>query len=157
MAKRVKIGDIFEISTSIGFAYAQYTHSHDDYGYLIRVFDRRYPKRPSNFDAVHQLPVQFSTFYPLQTALNKSVNVVVAWAEVRKDLQAFPTFRAGNFADPSKHVKVWFLWTGDSAADLERVERLSAKQRRMPILECWNDGALVDAVETGWRPETDPR
>jgi hypothetical protein len=157
VAKRVKIGDLFEIPTSMGLAYAQYTHEHDNYGSLIRVFDQRYSKRPVDFEPVLKLPLQFSTFYPLQTAINKNVNEIVAHAEVRKDLQSFPIFRAGNFADPNERVKLWFLWTGDDSAEMERVERLSAKQRRMPILECWNDGALVDAIETGWRPETDPR
>jgi len=42
MPRRVKIGDIIEIPTSKGLAYAQYTHNHKQrphFGALIRVLD----------------------------------------------------------------------------------------------------------------------
>jgi hypothetical protein len=158
MATRPKVGDVFEIKSSIGYAYAQMTHRHSNYGPLIRVFDKVFDKRPKDFDKVRQLPVRFSTFYPLGTALNRGVNEVVARLEVRHDLQPFPIFRAaGFFTDPKEKVSVWFLWFGDDNAELERVECLSPVQRKYPILESWNDSALIDAIESNWRPETDPR
>ena len=35
---RLKIGDIVEIKTGKGLVYAQYTHKHQQYGALLRVF-----------------------------------------------------------------------------------------------------------------------
>jgi hypothetical protein len=46
---KIRFGDIAEIKTSIGLAYAIYTHRHTQppkYGALIRVFDQLYQSRP---------------------------------------------------------------------------------------------------------------
>ena len=40
--KRPKIGDIIEIPTRSGFAYAQFTHKHNLYGALLRVYNTIY-------------------------------------------------------------------------------------------------------------------
>ena len=49
MAARLKIGDIVEIKTGKGLAYAHYTHKHKQYGALLRVFRKFYGVRPSDF------------------------------------------------------------------------------------------------------------
>lgn len=37
MAKKVKLGDILQVLTSQGVAYAQVTHKHPKFGFLIRI------------------------------------------------------------------------------------------------------------------------
>jgi hypothetical protein len=154
MAKRPKIGHICEIPTAIGLAYFQFTHKHWDYGYLIRVFEGAHPKRPEEFGTVAAAPVQFSTFFPLGTAVNRKVVEIVAHESVRGDLQEWPVFRSPVAADFTKPAACWYLWTHDGGSDGKRLKKLTAAQRKMPILSCWNDGALIDAIETGWRAET---
>ncbi|MEJ2437996.1 MAG: hypothetical protein P8Y35_08590 [Sulfurovaceae bacterium] len=44
MAKRVKFGDVIEIVTSKGYAYAQYTHKDSMMGALLRIFKGIYEK-----------------------------------------------------------------------------------------------------------------
>lgn len=64
MAK-IKFGDIIEIPTKRGYAYAQYTHKDKMMGALIRVFKGFYSNRPKDFTEVVRQPIQFSTFFPL--------------------------------------------------------------------------------------------
>src|SRR5713101_3185521 len=56
MAKRIKIGDVVEVPTSKGLAYAQVTHIHNEehssYGPLVRIVPGFFTKRPERFDAV---------------------------------------------------------------------------------------------------------
>ena len=54
MPNRVQIGDIIEIPTTKGLAYAQYTHQHPTHGGLIRVFDVLFENRPGNFTETRQ-------------------------------------------------------------------------------------------------------
>ena len=58
MAK-AKTGDIFEIPTAKGFAYAQYTHEHPQLTSLIRVFEGLYPSPPDDWGKIVEGPVQF--------------------------------------------------------------------------------------------------
>ena len=44
MSKRVKIGDIIEIETKRGFAYAQYVMKVPEWGALLRVLAGFYPR-----------------------------------------------------------------------------------------------------------------
>jgi hypothetical protein len=63
---KAKIGDIVEIKTTAGLAYALYSHQHTKppkFGSLIRVFDRLYETRPTNVEALVENEVIFSTFY----------------------------------------------------------------------------------------------
>lgn len=155
MPKRPRIGDVFEIPTKVGLTYAQYTHNHQaNYGELVRVFDKTFRKRPVDFEKLAEHPVRFSVFFPLGVAIHRRVFEIVAHLDVRADLQPFPTFRHGFNVKPTDKVKIWFLWDGKKEW---KVGELTSEQRRLPILEIWNDTALIEAIEQGWRPETDPQ
>ncbi len=63
MAK-LKIGDIVEINTAKGLAYAQYTHKHKQYGALLRVFGRLFDARPDGFvDLINSRPAFMCFFF----------------------------------------------------------------------------------------------
>lgn len=65
--KRPKIGDIIEIPTRLGFAYAQFTHKHSMYGALLRVYNTVYQTRLS-LDVIQSVvsvrEPDFSMFFP---------------------------------------------------------------------------------------------
>lgn len=151
---KAKIGDIIEIPTSKGLAYAQYTHQHPQFGGLIRVFDEIYKGRPENFSSLVNGQVRFSTFFPLQAAIKRGIYKVVAHHEVAGPNRSFPLFRNG-VADPkTKKVSVWWFWDGEKEW---RVGNITQEQRKLPLLGVWNDTMLVQRIEEGWRPETDYR
>src|SRR5215813_6914666 len=151
--KRVQFGDIIEVKTSKGLAYAIFTHRHDNYGAVIQVFDLLYASRPQNWLEVAEQPIRFATFFPLQAAVSRNIFEVVGGVPIPSRLVNFPIFRSGN-PDRNNKVDVWWLKDLQSGKSW-RVEKLTPDQRRLPILSIWNDTALIHRIEEGWRPETD--
>jgi hypothetical protein len=153
MPKRVQIGDIIEIPTAKGLAYAQYTHQHRTYGGLIRVFDPLFANQPNSFSDLINAPVRFSTFFPVVAAIKNGVFRVVGHESVAPHNQSFPIFRNG-VADPkTKKVSVWWFWDGEREW---KVGAITPEQREMPIVGVWNDTLLIERIESGWTPTNDP-
>ncbi len=150
---KIKLGDVVEISTPGGFAYAQYVNTHPKYGALLRVLSGVYPKRLTDVGTlVRRGDVQFLAFFPLQAAINKGILTRIANAPIPVAASEFPTFRTG-IADPATgKVAVWWLWDGKREW---KVGTLSEAQRQLPIRGIWNDTLLVERIVSGWRPETD--
>ena len=68
MAKKIKIGDLLQILTSSGIAYAQVIHKHQEFGYLISVFTGFMEKLSVIIQSSLQTPLSsshFSRFKPL--------------------------------------------------------------------------------------------
>jgi hypothetical protein len=147
-----KIGDIFEIPTAKGFAYAQYTHENALMGALIRVFDQLYPAKPENLEPIVEGPVRFSTFFPLKAAIQQDIYKIVANYDVSESNRAFPIFRTGIVDPKTKKVLVWWLWDGEKEW---KIGELTPEQRKLPIRGVWNVAMLVQRIEEDWRPETD--
>ena len=150
---RIKIGDIVEIRVRLGFAYAQYTHKHSQYGALLRVFDEIHLSKSSDFKKIARGAVRFSVFFPLQAAINKGIFSIVGNSCVRDELKEFPIFRAGMINPLSGKVDAWWLWDGEKE---ERIGVLTEDQKKYPIRGVWNDTLLVERIENGWTAQTDP-
>lgn len=152
--KKVKVGDIVEIPTGKGLCYALYTHRHPRYGALLRVLEGFYGERPKEIESLPaHFAVAFSTFFPLQAAVDQGIFEIVGNAKVPPEQQEFPTFRAGVVDPKTKKVVSWWLWDGEEEW---QIGELNAEQRRFPIRGVWNDTLLIERIEAGWRPETDP-
>ncbi len=149
----VRTGDVFEVSTNRGLAYAQCTHRHPTYGHLIRVLPGLFDARPDDLAVLARGPARFCTFFPLQAAVNQKIVTVVSYEPVPVEAQEFPLFRSGVVNPATRRVDVWWLWDGEHEW---RVGRLSAAQRRLPIRGVWNDTLLVERILADWTPETDP-
>ena len=149
MAKRPKIGDIIEIPTSKGLAYAQYTHRHSQWGALLRVMPGIHSERPISFESLFVLPEQFSAFFPLSQAINQGLVRVVANAPVAAQWKDFPIFRGGH-RDKNGKVADWWLWDGQREW---RVGELTPEQWHYPLHQVINDTLLIERIESGWKPE----
>ena len=150
-------GDIVEIPTKKGLAYAIYTHRHKTppkFGALIRIFDLLYDKRPSDIQGIVCIAVRFATFFPLEAAVRKRIVEVVGHVDVPEHVRDFPVFRGGTVDPKTGKVAVWWLWDGDKS---RRVGQLTEEQRKLPIRGVWNDTFLKERIEEGWRPELDKR
>lgn len=156
--KRVKIGDVVEIATRKGLSYAHYTHKHDQpprFGALLRVFGEHHASRPDRFDDIVSNRPAFLTFFPLGAAVKRGIFPVVANVPVPPNVQPFPTFRCAGLEDPmTGKVGVWWLWDGEKEW---RVGELTKEQRSLSIRGICNDTSLMERIEVGWIPETDPR
>lgn len=154
MGKRVKEGDIIEIPTARGLAYAQYVLKKERWGSLLRVLPGFHPVRPDDFAEVVRRQERFVTFFPLQAAVSRKIFEVVAREEVPEAARSFPLFRAAGFIDPGGKVQDWWLWDGEREW---RVGQLTDELRRLPIRGIWNDTHLITRIEEEWTAETDPR
>lgn len=152
MAK-LNLGDVAEIKTAKGLAYALYTHKHKQYGALIRVLDGLHLSRPDDLSGLNKSSVLFSCFFPLSAAVDRSIVSIVGNVGIPNSLLTFPTFRAGAVDPKTQKAASWWLWDGEKEW---RIGDLNQEQRKLPIRGVWNDTLLVDRIESGWTPETDP-
>ncbi len=144
-----QIGDIIEIRTSRGLAYAQYTHEHSArprYGSLIRVLPGFYEEPPKTFDSLVQQAHVFMVFFPLNAAIRQGIVRRVANVPVPPSLREFPVFRCGLEDPVTGRVDEPWLWDGKREW---RVEALTEEQKSFPIRQLVNDTMLIIMIEKG--------
>lgn len=149
--KRPLIGDIVEIPTSKGLAYALYSHEHTKsprMGSLLRILPGLYPARPLNFSEIVKEKEQFCIFFPLMAALKRKIVQIVGHEDVPDWAIAFPVFRNG-LPDKSGKIHDWWLWDGEKEW---RVGTLSAETCSFPELGIVNDTYLIEMIEAGNKP-----
>jgi hypothetical protein len=156
MAKKARVGDIVEIRTKKGFAYAQYTHKNQQYGYLLQVLPGFHHSPPIDFAPLANDDTTLLAFVPLQAALNRNIFEIVSNVKIPDRKVPFPLFRAaGGAADKvTGKLNTWWLWNGERSWI---IGGLAPEQRKLPIEGVWNDTLLIERIESGWRPEDDPR
>jgi hypothetical protein len=143
-----QLGDVIEIETSDGLAYAQYTHEHRGrprYGSLVRVLPGIYPERPRVFNDLVVQEERFSVFFPLATALRQRVVSIVGHERIPESKQPFPTFRR-------RQGDVWWIWDGTNHHRARRGEQWTPRA----IESVWNDTLLIERIASGWGPADDP-
>lgn len=106
---RTAIGDIIEIPTGLGLAYAQLTHKHPKWGALIRIIDGFFESRPTNLDDLVAGSTRFAVFFPLGPALSRQIFKRIGNAPVPAGDAKFPTFKAGI---PHPVTKKWVVIGG---------------------------------------------
>jgi hypothetical protein len=148
-----RIGDIVEIGTGAGLAFAHFTHKHPQYGALLRVFSKVYDRRPIDITDVVGGAPSFNCFFPLGAALRRGIVSIVGWIQLSDRAAQFPVFRTG-MPDREGNVSQWWLWDGEHEW---RVGDLTPAQRRLSILGTINDTLLIDRILSGWTPELDGR
>jgi hypothetical protein len=117
MAKPIQIGDVVEVTTSNGLAYAQVTHKHTEkhsaYGPLLRIAPGFFATRPEGFEElVSQEPVAMM-FCTLQAAIKRGVCEVVSNVPVQENARRFPLFRMSNDDPGVDTPKKWWFWDGE--------------------------------------------
>ena len=154
MGKRIRPGDVIEIPTSRGLAYAQYVLKKEQWGALIRILPGFFKERPSEICEVVKAKEQFVTFFPLQAAVNRKIFEVFENCDVPQSAKQFPLFRAAGHIDRQGKVHDWWLWNGEREW---RIEKLSEEHVNLPLRSVWNDTLLKERIEEGWTPQTDQR
>jgi hypothetical protein len=145
-----KIGDIVEIATKRGLAYAQFTHKHKMYSALLRLLPGFYDQRPADLACLASSGTKFVTFFPLGAAVKRGIVEIVGNTTVPDEAKAFPLFRSGIPDRDTKKVNTWWLWDGEKEW---RVGELTPEQMKLPIRGIWNDTVLVERLEADWLPE----
>jgi hypothetical protein len=147
-----KIGTIIEIATAKGFAYAQYTHKHKEYGPLIRVMKGLHENPQTNLELLANTETIFSIFIPLGTALRYKDLKKIGYKPVPLFAQKFPIFKQG-FADPKiGKVASWTLWDGEKSW---LTQELSEDEKNYPLLRIASFDTLKSRIEEQWTPASD--
>ena len=149
--KKIIPGDVFEIKTTKGFAYFQYTHKNEKYGYLIRVFSKIFPTQNQELEKLIKQKHDFQTFFPLGAAVNRKIVKFIHNDEIPKSAKEFPTFKCGGSTDNKSHDK-WWLWDGKKE---KRIGKLPKKYWALPTRGICNDTMLIERIEVGWKNEND--
>jgi hypothetical protein len=148
-----KIGDVYEIKTSKGLSYFQYTHEYTKppkWGSLIRVLDGFYQERPSMEEiyAIVNKKHRFQTFCFLQAALKESSVEFVENMDIPEKFKKFPIFKGTNSMPKRDPLdKIWWLWDGEKSW---RVGKLTIEeQMKYPVKELCDAAALIGNIEKG--------
>ena len=147
-----QIGDVIEITTSHGFAYAQFTHEIPLHGQLLRILPRLYVTRPADLASLVQQRERYVTFYALRMAFHY-VNIEVAIVgrfEIPERNRPVPLFRSPPLEprEPGE-PPYWTLW---DAQRQWRVDRLTEAQRSLPVDGEPPTEVFLDQIVSGWSP-----
>lgn len=148
-----KIGDVYEIKTSKGLAYFQYTHEHSQppkWGSLIRVLDGFYQKRPS-VEEVYSIvnkKHRFQKFLFLNQAIKEKEVLFIGNYPIPNFAKKFPIFKNTNTPPKGDQKEaVWSLWDGEKSW---RVGKLSEEEQlKYPFHSLCDATALIRDVERG--------
>ena len=149
------LGDIVEINTPKGFAYAQYTHKHTKpprFGELIRVLPGLFEEEPEDFSQIVRERERFFVFFPLSAACNRRIVSIIANEKIPPIASDFPLLRQAGFVDRDGKVHDWWIFDGKR----ERRPRRSDPQiASLSPCEIWNDTLLIERIAEGWSIEND--
>jgi hypothetical protein len=126
--KRPAIGDIIEIRTPKGLAFAQFSHNDPDYGSLIRILPGVFDRRPNAFADLVRSEERFHIFFPLRVAVSRGIVEIVGTEPVPERDQRMPLMRVAGARDRSGKVLNWWLRDGEREWP---VESLTADQQRL--------------------------
>ncbi|MHA6344310.1 hypothetical protein [Roseivivax sp. CAU 1761] len=138
-------GDLVEIRTARGLAYAQVTHRHPSYPPVVRALEGTHETRPDDLEALAAGPTRFVAMIPLAAALRQAGAecAAVARLDIPEDQRAFPTFRM-PVRDKQGEVVYWWFWDGRGLSyDVE----LDARQQDLPMREVMSGARFLQLLE----------
>jgi hypothetical protein len=153
--KKIKLGDVFEVATSIGLGYIQCIYSDQNWGECVRVFEKTHFTRVNDVDffaTQHQL---FITFIPLKYMIRHRLAIHVGNADVPEKSRRLPLFRTG-LVDVNGDIKTWWLRNVETGHE-EKYGSLSKEILSLPISGIWTYRLLVLGIEQGYKSENDPK
>lgn len=147
--KKLRIGDIFEITTPVGKAYLHYIYENPSIGSLIRILQGLHQNTP---DDIHNLVCsqeQFMIFFPLAAAYKKNI------------VQNVGFFPAERYTKPQfmrtehnlKGISLgWHIVNTDSW-HRQLVENLTPELKKLSPWGIWNDTLLIENLNSSWSLE----
>lgn len=144
MGKRATIGDVFEINTERGLSYAQLSHKHKLYGYLLRILPGFYATRPMDIRTLVQEKDNLQLFAHVPRLVSSGILLNIGNTEVPEFAGQLPLFR---FRQEGFGPSDWFLWNGE---DYHRLGReLPEQYRNHPNLCEVSAEYFLDLVSRG--------
>ena len=139
----IKLGDIFEIKTTKGYAYLHFIYKDKETGDLVRVLHGLHSKRPIDFNDLASHQEQFMVFFPLSFANKKNIVEFVG---------SYPAdeFEKPKFMRIEHFVRGEFIgWHIINTDTWQRqlTQALSPEQKKLSPWGVWNDTLLIESLE----------
>lgn len=137
-------GDIVEITTPNGLAYAQVTHRHPAYPEVIRLLGGLHDTRPADLDALAAGPTRLTAMIPLGGAIARGslrAERIDARAVPAPDT-TFPTFKM-PIRDKKGGIAYWWFWDGEG---LRYDEQPGPEADAMPLREVLTADRLLERI-----------
>ncbi|WP_406698430.1 hypothetical protein V5E97_06130 [Singulisphaera sp. Ch08] len=151
MAKKPKTGDVVRITARRGYAYAQVSHIHKNFGCLLRILDGFFAPQ-QGIPNVGDFPEIFQTYMFYQDLLISGYSEIVCNAPLRDEFKTHPLMRDGVRNPKTGKVGVWWLWDGIKEWP---IGVLPENMRGLSLRGIWNYKMLIDRIENGWRPDAE--
>ncbi|MCA9039234.1 MAG: hypothetical protein KDA65_02690 [Planctomycetaceae bacterium] len=145
--KRPQIGDVIEIPTPEGIAYAWYTHKNEKWGEFIQIFKGLYPEPQSDLSNVLCQPLPYGTFYDLTWSIKQTEVRIVENVPLTEEQVKLPLFKKANCELRSWKALSWSLWDGK---DYQNLDYLAPEYYDLPCLEIPSYLAIVEHIVQGW-------
>lgn len=137
-------GDVVEIETEKGLAYAQITHRHPSYPPVVRAIAGLHQTRPDDLKSLVGGETLFVAMIPLDGAMRQAGRrcEVIGSVVIPEDQRAFPTFRM-PIRDKKGEIVYWWFWDGRGLSyDID----LTADQRELPMREVMTGRRFLERV-----------
>ena len=149
--KTLKVGDLFEIYTKVGFFYAQYTNF-GELGYLLRLLDAKFEERQIDAEKLSKIKTRYYFFYPLAAAVKGHCVKFIGHAELMPAdrpvpvmaLPIHPLVRGQNL------VPLWEII--DPVKGVYKLSHLNEDQKLFSLYEIVSDAALKIRLVENWNP-----
>jgi len=156
--RKPKIGDVAEIGTSQGFAYAQYTGNSKVMGSLVRILPGLYVSRPNLEELVKQRELYF-VFYTLGYAIRTKQVEIICNLPIPEWANSEPLMRHESGRTREGKITGWRIvpalcpLTVDFLIRTPVIRELSQEQQRLSIRHLWPHPVIVKELARGWTPE----
>lgn len=148
-AKRLRIGDIFEVPLSDGRkAYGQYVLADKKNGPMVRIF---------NLVTTNNVPIEklinlSLLFPPIFVGLKAAIKIgqwkVIGNSPVN-DFN-YPCFISAMYDSVNKKMGMWYLWNGAEYTPIGH--KLPEEYKKFEQLVVWAPGDVEKRIETGINP-----
>lgn len=147
MSKRIREGDVFEVSTPRGFAYIQYTSKHPEYGQTVRVLPGLYDELPDVGSLVAEH--LFFAFYPVSLAAQRNMVKRIGLFDIPEGKSTPERLRRAGGRTREGLVRNWIV---EEPAGERLVVKLSQDEKLLSLAQIWNHEMLVTRLSDEWRP-----
>ena len=145
MARRVKIGDIFEVETQKGFIYFQYVYKRLDKLQTINVFNY-VSKTKLDLEEIDTSNIKLTVEYPVTIAYNRDMIDFIG----NKDFSEFiyPKYRIDRALKLSRedNARGWDIVDTDTLKR-KRVINLNDEEKKLSPSGWWNPTFLIEWIE----------
>lgn len=148
-SKKIKLGGVFKLETSIGKAFVHYIYNDKELGYLIRVLPGVYKDVPKDINKIISLKEDYMVFFALPISIKMSMVKLLGYYPINGFKK--PQYMRTKHFIPEK-LDGWDIVNTDTWAR-QFIDELGDKQKKLSPWGIWSAVLLKERIENGWKLE----